>query len=126
MPPDVGSRRQLLLDELDLDIASGTALVTGKGDKQRLVPLGVPLATHRAVDAGCAALRTARSGRAVFLNLHGDGSPVKGCGRRIALRDAAGLPEGTVSPHVLRHSAATHMVEGGGPEEPSRKLARSR
>lgn len=103
------------LDELDIDLTDGTALVTGKGNKQRLVPIGG--AARRAIEVWLpdrAALRTARSGRAVFLNLRGGRITRQGVWEIVrAAARRAGLPDGAASPHVLRHSAATHMVEGG-------------
>ena len=104
------------LDQLDLDLEEGTARLTGKGDRQRLVPVG---------GAACRALaaylpdrlawrRPGRDPGAVFLNVRGGRLTRQGAWaivRRHAVR--AGLEPGLVSPHVLRHSAATHMVEGG-------------
>jgi integrase/recombinase XerD len=104
------------LDQLDLDLEEGTARLTGKGDKQRLVPVG---------GAACRALaaylpdrlawrRPGRDPGAVFLNVRGGRLTRQGAWaivRRHAVR--AGLDPELVSPHVLRHSAATHMVEGG-------------
>jgi len=104
------------LDQTDLDLESGTALLTGKGGKQRLVPVGSP-----AVRAVTAYLpdrlhhrRSGRDGGAVFINARGGRLTRQGVWevvRRQARR--AGLGTSAVSPHVLRHSAATHMVEGG-------------
>jgi integrase/recombinase XerD len=104
------------LDVLDLDLDESVALVTGKGAKQRLVPLG---------NYAVAALRTYLERR---LELKGD-RPDPGAlflsarGRRLSRQAvwqlvrkyaiAAGLDADSVSPHVLRHSVATHMVEGG-------------
>lgn len=106
----------IALDVLDLDLGEGTALVTGKGAKQRLVPLG-----SYAVEA----VRTYLPKR---LELKGD-RPDPGAlflsvrGRRLTRQSVwqlvrsyaakAGLEARSVSPHVLRHSVATHMVEGG-------------
>ncbi len=104
------------LDQLDLDLEEGTARLTGKGDKQRVVPVG---------GAACRALaaylpdrlawrRPGRDPGAVFLNTRGGRLTRQGAWaivRRHAIR--AGLEPDVVSPHVLRHSAATHMVEGG-------------
>ncbi len=102
------------LAELDLDTRS--ALVTGKGGKQRLVPLGRPaVETIGAYLPGRMELR--RPGEdpgAVFLNARGGRltrQGVFGIVRKHALR--VGIPGSRISPHVLRHSAATHMVEGG-------------
>jgi integrase/recombinase XerD len=104
------------LDQDDVDLEEATALVTGKGDKQRLVPLG-----RHAVDAlrdwYADRLTLRRSGRdsgAVFLNARGGRLTRQGVFaivRKQARR--AGLDPSRVSPHVLRHSTATHMVEGG-------------
>lgn len=103
------------LDELDLDVDAGTATLTGKGDRQRLVPIGGEAV--RALSAWMpdrAHIRTGRSGRAVFLNMRGGRITRQGVWEVVrAAGTRAGLPPGAVSPHVLRHSAATHMVEGG-------------
>lgn len=103
------------LDETDLDLEEGTAVLTGKGDRQRLVPVGSE--ARRAITSWLpdrARLRKAAARGAVFLNLRGSRisrQAVWGIVRKHAER--AGLRPKAVSPHVLRHSAATHMVEGG-------------
>lgn len=103
------------LDELDLDLDEGTAIVTGKGDRQRIVPVGSEAREALAswlVDR--AKLRSPRSAGAIFLSLRGrrlTRQAVWGIVRLHAVR--AGIPADSVSPHVLRHSTATHMVEGG-------------
>jgi len=104
------------LDQIDLDMVAGTALLTGKGGKQRLVPVG----SHAVQAIGewlpdrLAVRRTGRDPGAVFLNARGgrlSRQGVFGIVRKQAVR--AAIPTDRVSPHVLRHSMATHMVEGG-------------
>jgi integrase/recombinase XerD len=104
------------LELLDLDLDAGTAVVTGKGDKQRVVPLG-----RYAIDAITAYFPVRMELRGdrpdpggLFLNARG-GRISRQAVWQIVRRHAlvAGVPVGKVSPHVLRHSAATHMVEGG-------------
>jgi integrase/recombinase XerD len=100
--------RHLLLDD-------GMALVHGKGGKERWVPVG-----RRAVGALALYLRETRprlekgrgAGR-VFLNARG--TPLSRMGVWKILRrhvESAGI-EKPVSPHTLRHSFATHLLEGG-------------
>ena len=101
----------------DLKLEMGYILVRGKGDKERIVPLGVPAqqALQRYLKSGREVLAKKRSSPLLFL---GRG------GRRLTrqrvwqLVGKAGLASGLspgrhVSPHMLRHSCATHMVENG-------------
>ncbi|TYB37613.1 tyrosine-type recombinase/integrase [Micromonospora sp. AP08] len=102
------------LDVTDVDQARRVVRVLGKGGRERAVPYGVP--AQRALDAwlarGRPALAAARSGGALLLGARG-GRLNPTTARRIVAgyAEAAGLPR--VTPHGLRHSAATHLLEGG-------------
>jgi integrase/recombinase XerD len=105
------------LDRADVDLDGGLVRVFGKGRKERIVPIGRP--ARAAVDEylrrGRPQLerRRAPSGDPLFLNTRG-GRLSRQAGWRI-VRDAgvrAGLGE-RLSPHVLRHSCATHMLDHG-------------
>ena len=104
------------LDLSDVDLDTKSALVTGKGMKQRLVPLG-SAAIHSIDRYLPDRLEMRISGGdsgALFLNARGGRltrQGVFGIVRRHGER--AGISRDRISPHVLRHSAATHMVEGG-------------
>lgn len=104
------------LDVVDLDLEERTALVTGKGAKQRQVPVGRPaVAAIRSYLPDRLRMKgSRRDPGALFLNARGGRltrQAVWGIVRKHAA--AAGIRPERVSPHVLRHSAATHMVEGG-------------
>ena len=104
------------LDLTDLDLDTLSAMVTGKGGKQRLVLLGRPAA--RAIGAYLPdRVEMCRSGRdhdALFVNARGGRLTRQGIfGIVRAHADGVGIPRTRISPHVLRHSAATHMVERG-------------
>ena len=101
----------------DLDLGALTVRVTGKGDKQRVVPFGVPAskALTRYVEQGRPALaaRGPGPGAALFLGDRG-----RRIGPRSVYRLVARLLEsvpgsGPSGPHTLRHSAATHLLDGG-------------
>lgn len=104
------------LDVDDLDIEGRTVLLRGKGGKQRLAPLGSFAA--RALEAYLVRVRPGLAflgaGTAkVFLNSRG--GPLSRQSAWTVLRsaaDKAGLAT-DISPHTLRHSFATHLMEGG-------------
>lgn len=103
------------LDLDDLDHERQVVRVLGKGRKERSVPYGHPAAGALAgwLGAGRPALRGDGSGPALFLGARGgriDQRAVRSLvHRRIA--DVPGAPD--LGPHGLRHSAATHLLEGG-------------
>ena len=103
----------LELDDPDFD--SEALRVTGKGSKTRMVPMGEPAsrALERYLRTARPALTTSRSERAMFLSRRGRRLSPSDVRRRLGrwVREAA--VAGHVSPHTLRHSFATHLLEGG-------------
>lgn len=103
------------LDLDDLDLQAGTATVLGKGDKQRVVPFGDPAAQALRgwLATGRPRLVTAESGPALFLGRRGRRVDQRQV--RSSLQDLlTHLPDTpAMGPHGLRHSAATHLLEGG-------------
>lgn len=100
----------------DLDFDEELILVTGKGSKQRLVPMGSTLrrVLRRYLDDARGSLERRRRTQAVFLNLQGGALSRQGIDfiiHRHAL--VAGIDRHRVSAHVFRHSCATHMLARG-------------
>lgn len=97
----------------DIDWERNTLLVLGKGDKERVVPIGLP--------ALAAVKNWLSTGRSEFANANSDDAVFLGSrGKRIDQRtvrevvyDAMEAIGSHMSPHGLRHTAATHLLEGG-------------
>lgn len=103
------------IDVDDLDASRRLVRVVGKGDKERVVPYGLPAerAVQAWLSAGRPVLAGPDSGPALFLGVRG-----RRIGQRqvrdVVHRETSRLPGAPdISPHGLRHSAATHLLDGG-------------
>lgn len=108
------------LDRRDLDLEDSLVRVLGKGSKERIVPIGrtAKAALRTYLDHGRPELAAHRrrggaDGEAVFLNARGGRLSRQSCWKIVRTAgNAAGLGD-RLSPHVLRHSCATHMLDHG-------------
>jgi integrase/recombinase XerC len=103
------------LDVDDVDTGRRVLQVLGKGNKQRTVPFGEPVVralTSWSTD-GRPALATTSSGRALLLGARGGRIDPRQARTVVhqTMSAVAGAPD--IGPHGLRHSAATHLLEGG-------------
>jgi integrase/recombinase XerD len=99
----------------DLNLELGVLRTTGKGNKQRLVPAGKAaiLAVRAYLENGRAALLKGRASRYLFITARGGCLTRQGFWKLLAAYGRkAGIFHG-LTPHVLRHSFATHLLEGG-------------
>ena len=98
----------------DVDLSRNIMRVLGKGAKQRMVPFGEPArkALDRWLAVGRSQFANDKSGSALLLNSRGQRLGVRQVFALVASL-TVGTPTGAAGPHALRHSAATHLLDGG-------------
>jgi integrase/recombinase XerC len=95
----------------DVDAPGGLVRVTGKGNKQRVVPLG--RSAREAVEEYVSARGGAAPDEPLFLNARGTALSGRSVQRMVAKRLGQVSEARSLSPHVLRHTFATHMLNAG-------------
>jgi integrase/recombinase XerC len=102
------------LDETDLDLKAGVARVMGKGRRERLAGLGShAVAALRQYLEAKGRVAAPKRGLALFENRAGGRLSVRGIQRLLARRLAAAGLDPKISPHKIRHSFATHLLDAG-------------
>ncbi|MGH2681947.1 MAG: site-specific tyrosine recombinase XerD [Actinomycetota bacterium] len=103
------------LDVDDADLEEGSVRVLGKGSKERIVPLGryAVRGLGAYLTRGRPALAGPQSRAALFLNQRGGRLTRQGCTNILKQTAARAGIQKRVTPHMLRHSFATHLLEGG-------------
>ena len=103
------------LDLEDIDFHRNTIRVLGKGNKERMIPMGAPAvkALNSYINDARPLLLNDKSARALFLGARGKRIDQRAV--RTVVYEALSALEGVerMGPHALRHSAATHLLEGG-------------
>jgi integrase/recombinase XerD len=99
----------------DLDLEQGIVRVVGKGGKHRLVPVGRPAiqAVEEYLHSGRPVILKSRSSRFLFVTSRGGPLTRQAFWYLLKLRGKQAGIFRDLSPHVLRHSFATHLLEGG-------------
>ncbi|MBO8127594.1 MAG: tyrosine recombinase XerC [Peptococcaceae bacterium] len=103
------------LDLKHIDLGGKMLRVWGKGNKERLLPLGslAVKALKSYIEQGRPVLANNRSGEAVFLNYQGTRLSARGVRKMLDRRLEQAALDANISPHSLRHCFATHMLEAG-------------
>lgn len=114
----------LALRPADFDMPGETVKVTGKGSKQRIIPFGrkAGAAVRRWISARSQMLGTSSDPGVVFISIRGKRMTPKGVNRLVNYHIGAVAELQQRSPHVLRHSFATHLVNRGADLQAVREL----